>query len=703
MPLKAAAGLHAAISDLNDPEEDTDFVVCKYASKNELVLVEDGEGGIDEFAEFMEPDQVMYGLQRSDDGFMRALITWAGPECKVMMRARVNGDRNTIPKLLGNTHFSVEAHDMEQLLSEVKTIKATDSSGHKVFAFTGERKRVGQLEIPEWELDLYRSCWNDVGQLGFPYEADWVREWHNNGHLNHTVFNQKDEVDVQHMKTLSKVRYRINRVPEELIPKPFKRVIRRVCNRHRDGDMQLTEEELDYLVKAIAMFEMMANMATEPEDIELGCDGPQEYFVGDVVTVGPATVTPEDALKGLEFRVEPPLPAGFVFNTEDGSISGTAEEEAPQTVYKIFACNRAGEVFANLQIQVQDGIPPESVAWNADLYTLVGDTVGVDQMPAPCVMPAEAMDKNMVFRVEPALPAGLEINPQDGSISGSATDTASAQEYTIYARNHAGEVSTTFLIDVAADVAPTSISLGVEGPQYLLVDQAADIPAPAISPDKDDHGRFVKNLSFQVEPALPAGLSLNAEDGSISGTPQAETEQADYTITATNRAGSVSAAFPIRVRLADLESAHARSFEERNANYPDTNIFCKIAAGEIPCHKVFEDDHVVAFMDINPAAKGHIVVTCKDLYQSLDVVPAYVLSAMTAVLPKLAVRACEAVGAKDYQIVSNNGSAAGQTIFNSHFHIIPRLENDGLPEISGGSAPSEELAALAEKIFMNSA
>ena len=152
-------------------------------------------------------------------------------------------------------------------------------------------------------------------------------------------------------------------------------------------------------------------------------------------------------------------------------------------------------------------------------------------------------------------------------------------------------------------------------------------------------------------------------------------------------------------RLPDLTEAHARTFEERDANTEESNIFCKIARGEIPGAIVYQDDNMIAFMDVNPAAKGHVLVCPIKLYQSLDVVPVELLTTMMTMLPKLAIAACRAVGAKDYNVLSNNGTAAGQTVFQTHFHIIPRMEGDNItvPWKPLTTSP-EELADLADKI-----
>jgi len=107
-------------------------------------------------------------------------------------------------------------------------------------------------------------------------------------------------------------------------------------------------------------------------------------------------------------------------------------------------------------------------------------------------------------------------------------------------------------------------------------------------------------------------------------------------------------------------------------------VFCGIAAGKIPCTRVYEDDRVLAFMDIGPISDGHTLVIPKAHYERLDQCPAEVLAETAAVIGRLAGPVAEAVGADGYNVLCNNGSAAGQVVEHVHFHIIPRLSGDGV-------------------------
>ncbi|MEM9414940.1 MAG: HIT family protein [Planctomycetota bacterium] len=101
-------------------------------------------------------------------------------------------------------------------------------------------------------------------------------------------------------------------------------------------------------------------------------------------------------------------------------------------------------------------------------------------------------------------------------------------------------------------------------------------------------------------------------------------------------------------------------------------IFCKIVAGDIPCHKLWEDDHALAFLDVNPLSEGHALVIPKGHYATLDQVPADTAAAIGAALPALARAVMQATGSTDYNLLQNNGAPAGQDVFHVHFHLIPR-------------------------------
>ncbi len=107
-------------------------------------------------------------------------------------------------------------------------------------------------------------------------------------------------------------------------------------------------------------------------------------------------------------------------------------------------------------------------------------------------------------------------------------------------------------------------------------------------------------------------------------------------------------------------------------------IFGKIIRGEIPCHRVYEDDQVLAFLDVNPLSPGHTLVIPKEAAPTLDKLSDESAAALGRVLPRIARAVMAATGASDYNVLQNNGAAAHQAVFHVHFHIIPKLEGKGL-------------------------
>jgi histidine triad (HIT) family protein len=102
-------------------------------------------------------------------------------------------------------------------------------------------------------------------------------------------------------------------------------------------------------------------------------------------------------------------------------------------------------------------------------------------------------------------------------------------------------------------------------------------------------------------------------------------------------------------------------------------IFSKIIRGEIPCHKIYEDDLVLAFLDINPLSPGHTLVIPKQEVATVDQLSDESAAAIGRVLPRLSRAVLKATGATEYNILQNNGPGAHQAVFHVHFHIIPKL------------------------------
>ena len=128
-------------------------------------------------------------------------------------------------------------------------------------------------------------------------------------------------------------------------------------------------------------------------------------------------------------------------------------------------------------------------------------------------------------------------------------------------------------------------------------------------------------------------------------------------------------------------------------------IFSKIIRGEIPCHRVYEDDAILAFLDVSPLAPGHTLVIPKEAAATLDQLSDESSAAIGRALPKISRAVMKATGATAFNVLQNNGAAAHQAVLHVHFHIIPRFEGRGL---GIGWEPMKvetaDLKALREKI-----
>lgn len=129
-------------------------------------------------------------------------------------------------------------------------------------------------------------------------------------------------------------------------------------------------------------------------------------------------------------------------------------------------------------------------------------------------------------------------------------------------------------------------------------------------------------------------------------------------------------------------------------------VFTHIIAGKIPCHKVYEDAHVLAFLDISPLARGHTLVVPKEPAETLDALSDEASAAIGRVLPRLCRAVVAATGTRAYNVLQNNGPLAHQAVMHVHFHIIPKPDYDSGLGIGwpAGRLDPKEAAALAEAI-----
>ena len=131
----------------------------------------------------------------------------------------------------------------------------------------------------------------------------------------------------------------------------------------------------------------------------------------------------------------------------------------------------------------------------------------------------------------------------------------------------------------------------------------------------------------------------------------------------------------------------------------DNCIFCKIIAGEIPSHTIHEDEKFKVILDVGPATKGHALIIPKEHYANLYELPEESAAEVIKLAKKLMIRMTRKLESDGFNIVQNNGEAAGQTVNHFHMHLIPRYKNDGeILKYIAGEPSQEDLEQIRKTI-----
>lgn len=131
-----------------------------------------------------------------------------------------------------------------------------------------------------------------------------------------------------------------------------------------------------------------------------------------------------------------------------------------------------------------------------------------------------------------------------------------------------------------------------------------------------------------------------------------------------------------------------------------TSVFTRIVRGELPAFKLYEDNLTIAFLDINPAARGHTLVIAKPELPGLLDLPPELVTATALTTQRVARAIVAALQPDGFNIIQNNGAAAGQVVFHFHVHIIPRWEGDRSVKLwRPGTATTDDLQAVAREII----
>ena len=141
--------------------------------------------------------------------------------------------------------------------------------------------------------------------------------------------------------------------------------------------------------------------------------------------------------------------------------------------------------------------------------------------------------------------------------------------------------------------------------------------------------------------------------------------------------------------------------------HPDPTVFDAILAGAPPCHRVLEDEHVLAFLDIQPLSRGHVLVIPKQRAAFLHELDEEHAAALGRALPRVARAVREVTGSEDYNVLQNNGTIAHQAVMHVHFHVIPKFaDGRGLDLVWNAAADPDaasRAAALRHRLGVESA
>lgn len=132
-------------------------------------------------------------------------------------------------------------------------------------------------------------------------------------------------------------------------------------------------------------------------------------------------------------------------------------------------------------------------------------------------------------------------------------------------------------------------------------------------------------------------------------------------------------------------------------------IFCKIAGGDIPSNVIYEDDKCAVILDASPATKGHALILPKEHYADIFAIEEDMLTHVIQTAKKVATHMKEVLGCEGVNIVQNNGTVAGQTVFHFHMHVIPRYEaddNTGVIEWNHKEFSETEMAVIRDSLKM---
>lgn len=241
------------------------------------------------------------------------------------------------------------------------------------------------------------------------------------------------------------------------------------------------------------------------------------------------------------------LPVGLTFNSQNGQITGTPTRLKASATYTVTATNAQGSTSDSFSIEVVASVP--DISYTPSSANFVSGTAISPMLPSNAGSPATS------WSISPSLPAGLSFNSSTGQISGTPSTTSSQTTYTVTANNSAGSDTTTVSLSVVASLAPPDILY--TSSTLSLTENSAMV---AVLPSNAGGAA----TSWSVTPSLPTGLSFNSSSGRISGTPTVSQSSSNYTVTATNSAGSDT--FVVSISVTGVLAAPSITFATATLN-----------------------------------------------------------------------------------------------------------------------------------------
>lgn len=273
------------------------------------------------------------------------------------------------------------------------------------------------------------------------------------------------------------------------------------------------------------------------------------------------------------YSIDPALPLGLSIDSVSGKISGTPQVLSPLTTYTITGSNSGGSATASFKLKV-NAIAPSNLKYSDTIIIATRTISNINNTPT------NAGDLITKYSINSALPIGLSLDTVTGTISGIPLETSPLRNYIITGTNTGGSTTTTFTLTVNP-VAPSN----------LKYSDSAIVATRSLTHINSTTSHLGDSINiYQINPALPLGVSMDSITGVISGTPSVLMPLTHYTITGSNEGGSATAIFTLTVN----------SIAPNILKYSDSNIVATRTISNIQSNPVYVGDSIVLFK-INPS------------------------------------------------------------------------------------------------------